>query len=68
MIDPHTKKVRKPKKADVDDCTRFLDALEQIIVFERPLTPSDVEQDVACIYNTKSFLSNCTKHNRLFIN
>ncbi len=68
MIDPHTKKVRLPKKADVDDCTRFLDALEQIIVFERPLTPSDVEQDVACIYNTKSFFNNCTKHGYIGLN
>lgn len=68
MIDPQDKKLRLPKKKDVDDCTRLLDALEQIIVFERPLTPSDVEQDVVCIYNTKSFLSNCTKHGYIGIN
>ncbi len=68
MLDPHTQKLRLPKKSDVDNCTRFLDALEHIIVFERPLTPSDVEQDVACIYNTKSFLNNCTKHGYIGIN
>jgi trimethylamine--corrinoid protein Co-methyltransferase len=68
MIDPQTRTLRAPLKKDVDQATRFLDALDQIIVFERPLTPADVEQDVACIYNIKSYFNHCTKHGYIGIN
>ncbi len=68
MIDPDTRTLRASKKKDVDEATRFLDALDQIVVFERPLTPADVEQDVACIYNIKSFFNFCTKHGYIGIN
>jgi len=68
MIDPVDRRLRPPLKKDVDEATRLLDALDQIVVFERPLTPADVEQDVACIYNIKSFFNNCTKHGYIGIN
>ncbi|MBW2613052.1 MAG: trimethylamine methyltransferase family protein [Deltaproteobacteria bacterium] len=68
MIDPETRTLRKPKRKDVDQATRFLDALDQISVFERPLTPSDMNQNIACLYNIKSFFENCTKHGYIGIN
>ena len=68
MIDPKTRKLRKPVKADVDDATLFLDALDQVIVFERPLTPSDMDQEICSLYNTKTFLNSCTKHGYIGIN
>jgi trimethylamine---corrinoid protein Co-methyltransferase len=68
MIDPETRKVRKPMMKDVDDATRLIDALENIIVFERPLTPNDTIQEIACLYNTKSFFENCTKHGYIGVN
>ena len=68
MLDINTREVRNAKKADVDDATRFLDALDQVDVFERPLTPSDMDQDIACLYNNMSFLTNCTKHGYIGIN
>ena len=68
MIDPNDRELRKPEMRDVDDATRFLDALDQVDVFERPLTPSDMAQDIVCLYNCKSFLENCTKHGYIGIN
>ncbi len=68
MIDPVTRQLRKSKRADVDQATRFLDALDQIAVFERPLTPSDMNQEISCLYNIKSYFENCTKHGYIGIN
>lgn len=68
MIDPRTRELRKPKRRDVDEATRFLDALDQIVVFERPLTPSDMNQNISCLYNIKSYFENCTKHGYIGIN
>jgi trimethylamine--corrinoid protein Co-methyltransferase len=68
MIDLHDRKLRKPVMQDVDDATRFLDALDQVDVFERPLTPSDMSQKSTCLYNCKSFFKNCTKHGYIGIN
>jgi|GEM_PF-1208361 len=68
MIDPETRTMRKPTRKDVDQATRFLDCLDQIAVFERPLTPADVAQDISCLYNGKSYFENCTKHGYIGIN
>ncbi|MBW2593952.1 MAG: trimethylamine methyltransferase family protein [Deltaproteobacteria bacterium] len=68
MIDPKTRKLRTPMKADVDEATLFLDALDQVIVFERPLTPNDMDQEICSLYNTKAFLNSCTKHGYIGIN
>ena len=68
MLDLKTKEMRAPKRADVDQATRLLDALDQVDVFERPLTPSDVNAGITCQYNCKSFLENCTKHGYIGIN
>lgn len=68
MIDPKTRSMRKPTRTDVDQATRFLDYLDQIAVFERPLTPADIDQGIACLYNAKSYFENCTKHGYIGIN
>ena len=68
MIDPETRELRKSNRKDVDEATRFLDALDQIAVFERPLTPSDMNQGIGCLYNIKSYFENCTKHGYIGIN
>lgn len=68
MIDPQTRAVRLPTTKDVDDMNRFLDYLPNVDVYERPLTPSDVVQEVSCVYNAKSFFENVTKHGYIGIN
>jgi len=62
LIDPYTYEVRKPLKKDVDDVTRFCEAMDQIIVFERALGPSEVNPDVSQVHIAESFYNNCTKH------
>ncbi len=68
MLDLESRELRTPLKRDVDEATRLMDALEEIVVFERPLTPSDMDQDIACLYNTKAFYQHCTKHGYIGIN
>ncbi|ATW24608.1 trimethylamine methyltransferase [Candidatus Formimonas warabiya] len=62
MIDPYSYELRKPKKKDVDDVTRFCEAMDSVIVFERALGPSEVDPDVAQVHIAESFFNNCTKH------
>ena len=62
MVDPYTYEIRKGKKKDVDDVTRFCEAMDQIIIFERALGPSEVDPDVAQVHIAESFYNNCTKH------
>lgn len=62
MIDPYTYELRKPKKKDVDDVTRFCEAMDSLIIFERALGPSEVDPDVSQVHIAESFYNNCTKH------
>ncbi|HHT63470.1 MAG TPA: hypothetical protein GXZ75_07320 [Clostridia bacterium] len=62
LVDPYTYEIRKGKKKDVDDVTRFCEAMDQIIIFERALGPSEVDPDVAQVHIAESFYNNCTKH------
>lgn len=62
LIDPYTYELRKPLRKDVDDVTRFCEAMDQIIVFERALGPSEVDPDVSQVHIAESFYNNCTKH------
>lgn len=62
MIDPYTKELRKPFAKDVDDVTRFCEAMDQIVVFERALGPSEVDPDVSQVHIARSFYNNSTKH------
>lgn len=67
LMDPFTRKVRPSTKKDVDDSVRFIDNLENIIGWERPLTPRDVDEDMASIYNSYAFFSHSSKHGFLGI-
>ena len=62
MIDPYTYELRKPLRKDVDDATRFCEAMDQIVVFERAIGPSEVDPDVSQVHIAESFYNNCTKH------
>ncbi|SDE65797.1 Glycine betaine methyltransferase [Sporomusa acidovorans DSM 3132] len=62
MIDPYTRQLRKPLKEDVDDVTRFCEAMEQVIIFERAMGPSEVDPDVAQVHIAESFYNHSTKH------
>ncbi len=67
LMDPVTRKPRPATKQDVDNTVRFVDTLDNIIGWERPLTPRDLDEDMASIYNTWSFLSYSSKHGFLGI-
>lgn len=62
MIDPVTRELRKPSQKDLDDVVRVCEYLDQIVVFERPLVPAEVDPDVGQVYVAESFFRNCTKH------
>ncbi len=67
LVDPHTRKVRDATKADVDDTVRFIDKLDNVVGWERPLTPRDLDEDMASIYNAYSFFKHSSKHGFLGI-
>jgi len=67
LIDPVTREVRDATRKDVDDSVRFIDALENCIGWERPLTPRDLDEEMASIYNAYSFYSYSSKHGFLGI-
>jgi trimethylamine--corrinoid protein Co-methyltransferase len=62
LMDPNTRKVRSATRKDVDDTVRFVNTLDNIIGWERPLTPQDLDENMASIYNTYSFFTYSTKH------
>ncbi len=62
LMDPITRKVRDATQKDVDDTVRFIDTLDNIIGWERPLTPRDLDADMASIYNAYSFFTRSSKH------
>lgn len=67
LMDPVTRKVRAATKKDVDDTVRFIDTLENVVGWERPLTPCDLDPDMASIYNAYAFFSGSSKHGFLGI-
>jgi trimethylamine--corrinoid protein Co-methyltransferase len=67
LMDPITRTVRAATKKDVDDSVRFIDTLDNIIGWERPLTPRDLDEDMASIYNAYSFFTHSSKHGFLGI-
>lgn len=62
LMDPETREVRAATKKDVDDTVRFVDQLENVVGWERPLTPQDLDTELAGIYNTYSFCTHSSKH------
>lgn len=67
LIDPVTRKLRGATRKDVDDTVRFIDTLENVVGWERPLTPLDLDEKMASIYNAYSFFSHSSKHGFLGI-
>jgi len=67
LIDPVTRKLRGATRKDVDDTVRFIDTLENVVGWERPLTPLDLDEEMASIYNAYSFYSHSSKHGFLGI-
>ncbi len=67
LMDPITRKIRSATKKDVDDTVRFIDQMDNIVGWERPLTPQDLDEDMASIYNAYSFFKNSRKHGFLGI-
>ncbi len=67
LIDPVTRKLRGATKKDVDDTVRFIDTLDNVVGWERPLTPLDLDEEMASIYNAYSFYSLSSKHGFLGI-
>ncbi len=67
LMDPTTRKVRAATKQDVDDSVRFIATLDNIVGWERPLTATDLDEDMASIYNAYSFFSHSSKHGFLGI-
>ena len=67
LMDPETRKVRAATKKDVDDTVRFVDTLENVIGWERPLTAQDLDEQMASIYNAYSFYTYSSKHGFLGI-
>ena len=62
IIDPQTREIREPTKADLADATRLVDALEHIDICHRSLGCHDVHPAVAAIHNAEAILSNTSKH------
>jgi len=68
LVDPYTREFRKPNKKDVQDSARVLDALDQIVVFERCLAPEECDPDVGQVHVAEAFFNNCTKHGYIGMN
>jgi len=62
MIDPYTKEVRKATRKDVDDVTKICDYMDQVVVFERAIAPSEVRSGCGSSAHRRFFYNNCTKH------
>lgn len=62
IIDPYTRKRRKPNRKDVWDSARMVNAMENIAVFERCMVPEDVNPHVGQVWVAEGFYNNCTKH------
>jgi trimethylamine--corrinoid protein Co-methyltransferase len=67
LLDPETRKVRAATKKDVDDTVRFIDTLENVVGWERPITAQDLDEQMASVYNAYSFYTNSSKHGFLGI-
>jgi trimethylamine---corrinoid protein Co-methyltransferase len=67
IMDPHTRKIRGATKADVDNTVRLMDKMDNIVGWERPVTPLDLDEDMASIYNAYAFFKGSSKHGFLGI-
>ena len=67
LIDIESRKVRAATRQDIDDTVRFVDTLENVVGWERPLTAQDLDEEMASIYNAYSFYTHSSKHGFLGI-
>jgi len=62
VIDPKTRELREPTKADLADCSRLSDYLDNLDICHRTMGSHDVPQEAAAVHNAEAELSNTTKH------
>ncbi len=62
LIDPETGELRETTKADLADCSRLIDYLDNIDICHRTMGAHDVPQEVAALHNFDAMLTNTTKH------
>jgi len=62
VVDPRTRELREPTKADLEDCSRIVDYLDHIDFCHRPMGAHDAPPQVAAIHNAEAMLSATSKH------
>jgi trimethylamine--corrinoid protein Co-methyltransferase len=62
VIDPSTGELRASTKADVCDCSRLIDYLDNVDTGRRSVSAYDVPQEVAAVHDAEALISNTTKH------
>jgi trimethylamine--corrinoid protein Co-methyltransferase len=62
VVDPKTSELREPTKADLADCSRLSDYLNNIDICHRTMGAHDVLQEAAAVHNAEAELLNTTKH------
>jgi trimethylamine---corrinoid protein Co-methyltransferase len=60
-VDPHTGELRSPRKSDVADVARLIDALPEIVTYEAAVGPLDVPVETASIHGCEAALLNTLK-------
>ncbi len=62
VTDPDTGEIRESTKADLADCARLIDYLDNVETNRRSVSAYDVPQAVAAVHDAEALLSNTTKH------
>jgi len=62
VTDPYTKEIRTSTKADVADCARLIDYLDNVDTNRRAVSSYDVPQEVAAVHDAETLFLNTTKH------
>jgi trimethylamine--corrinoid protein Co-methyltransferase len=60
-VDPHTGELRSPRKSDVADVARLVDALPEMVAYEAAIGPLDVPVETASIHGCEAALLNTLK-------
>lgn len=62
VTDPQTGEIRDSTKADLADCARVIDYLDNVETNRRSVSSYDVPQAVAAVHDAEALLNNTTKH------
>lgn len=62
VTDPDTREIRDSTKADLADCARIIDYLDNVETNRRSVSAYDVPQEVAAVHDAEALLFNTTKH------